>query len=261
MITVGTDIGSATTKAVLMKEKEVMGYSVLPTGVDCNLAANRVVEEVLAAAGRDSGGVDFVLSTGYGRRAIDFGDKTISEISANARGAVYIEPAARTVIDIGGQDTKVISLDGEGKVENFAMNDRCAAGTGRFIEKMADVFSMDVGALGRLALESREAITLNSTCTVFAESEVISLIARKVRREDIAAAIHSSVIKRVVTLLKSIRIREPVFFSGGGAKNPGLQKALKTELGLELHVPEEPQIVSAIGAALLAQEFSRKEGN
>ena len=253
-IAAGIDIGSTTTKAALIGEGEVLGHAVAATGANCRNAAEATLTRALELAGRDRSDIAYTLATGYGRRLVD-AEATISEITANAAGARYLtrdrEPT-RTIIDIGGQDSKVISLDPDGIVANFAMNDKCAAGTGRFLEVMSRILEVDLDELGALSLQSTEQVTISSICTVFAESEVISLLSEARSVPDIIAGVHRSIAKRVGDLARGVGIVEPVFFDGGPALNLGLQRALEAELSVELVVPGSPQVATAIGAAAMA---------
>lgn len=256
MISAGIDIGSSATKAVILKDKQMLSKAITPSRADPNQAAGFVLKEALKKA--DLSEVDVVVSTGYGRRAIDFIDETVTDITAGAKGAVFLGCPfndVRTVVDLGGQDTKVITLDENGYVANFVMNDKCAAGTGRFLEFMAGVLETKIEDLGNLSLKSRNPLKINSTCTVFAESEVVSLIVQKKKKEDIIAGLHESIAKRIAGMVREIGAEEPVFFCGGGAKNVGIKKALENNLAMNVYIPEEPQFVIALGAALIAKEL------
>lgn len=261
MITAGIDVGSVTTKAVLLSDSKIKGEYLSPTKADPNLAAQTAFNESLKVAGITADKVDFTISTGYGRRAIDYGDKTVTEISANAKGSVFLgspEGKVRTIIDLGGQDSKVISLDENGKIVRFMMNDKCSAGTGRFFEVMANALGVSLDHIGEMALRSTNPIKINSTCTVFAESEVISLIARRKKKEDIIAGLHESMAKKICTMAKEVGVNHVVFFDGGGAKNIGVKASLEKQLNVKIYVPEKPQFVVALGAALLAREGAKK---
>ena len=257
MITAGIDVGSVTTKVVLMDGDKIIGYHLVPTKADPNLAAKTSLEESLKVAGISQDKIGFTCSTGYGRRAIDYGDKVVTEISANAKGAVFLSSSVgkiRTIIDLGGQDSKTISLDDQGKITRFLMNDKCAAGTGRFMEVMANTLDVKLEDIGQFSLKSTNPTKINSTCTVFAESEVISLIARRVKKEDIIAGLHNSIAKRLATMAKGVSVKDVVFFDGGGAKNIGIKTALEKMLGVKIYIPEQPQFVVALGAALYARD-------
>lgn len=257
MIVAGVDIGSTTAKAVIMRDGEFVAHHVLPTGVDCDKAAWTAVQTSCQQIGISEKDIEYIVATGYGRRAINFGNESITEITANSKGAFWLGSSkgkVQTIIDIGGQDTKAISLDENGNIINFVMNDKCAAGTGRFMEVIAKALGETIDDFAQMSLKSDNAVTINSTCTVFAESEVISLIAKKEKKENIIKGIHNSVASRIVEMVKQVGLRPIIFFDGGGAKNIGLQKAIEEYLGTELFVTERPQIVVALGAAVIAEE-------
>lgn len=260
MIVCGIDIGSVTTKAVILKDEQILSKGLCPTGASPKLAAEEVLRKALDQANLLRGNLEYIVSTGYGRRAIEFGDKTVTEISCCGKGARWIgtpEGQVRTIIDLGGQDMKVISLEEDGAIADFVMNDKCSAGTGRFLEVMAGVLGVSLENFGELSLKSKTPIQINSTCTVFAESEVISLIAQGKNKEDIIAGIHFSIAERIVSMVRQVGEKEIVFFCGGGAKNKGIHNALKDRLGMKVYVPDQPQFVIGIGAALIAKESSK----
>jgi predicted CoA-substrate-specific enzyme activase len=249
MISVGIDSGSATTKAVLVIDDRVVTYKICPTGFDFLSAAKNVCEDVLADAGVDKKDVNGIYATGYGRNSIKFADRAVSEITAHTMGVYHLYPAVNGVIDIGGQDSKIISVN-EGKVTDFLMNDKCAAGTGKFLEYTAKALEVPIEELGSLALVSKEPASITSMCTVFAESEVISLRARGFKKEDIAAGLVESIARRVAVMVRQVGLKQNVAFVGGVAKNAGIKVFLEKELNISLYVPPEPQITGAIGAAL-----------
>ena len=256
-ITVGVDVGSTNTKLVLMDDSQIVAAEVRATGANCRNTAIALLESALASCGRERSDITRVVSTGYGRRMVDFTDDSISEIIANARGALWLQKengSVRTVIDVGGQDSKVISLGDSGRVVNFAMNDKCAAGTGRFLEVASRILEIDLDTLGRLSLQSKKPAQISSVCAVFAETEIVSLISHGERMEDIAAGLHHSIARRVGGLVATVGLREAVVFDGGPALNPGLIRAFEEELRVPLIVPSSPQIVTAIGAALIARD-------
>jgi predicted CoA-substrate-specific enzyme activase len=263
ILVAGVDIGSTTAKVVLLEDGRPVASAITPTGADCEAAAKKSLAMALADIKKSQEDVQYIVATGYGRRAIDFGNETITEISANAKGAIYLgsqKGQVKSIIDVGGQDTKAIVLDDKGRITNFVMNDKCAAGTGRFLEVIAKVLDEPMESFVKLSLDSKSPIGINSTCTVFAESEVISLIAKKVPKQDIIAGIHKSVAKRVADMARAAGAKPIVFFDGGGAINLALKKAIEKELGYEIFVTEHPQIVVALGAALTAHEnYSKKK--
>jgi len=255
----GIDIGSTSIKIVLIDgEENILGQAIAPTGSNFHRNTHEVFERLLAEQGLHRQAVRYAVSTGYGRKLYKEADETISEITANAAGARKSgseQGRVRTIINIGGQDLKVIRLDDEGHVGNFAMNDKCAAGTGRFLEMTARNLEVEVEKLGDLHLAAEGMpVTVNSTCTVFAESEIISLLANGHPREELAAGIHYSIARRVARLAKRMGIEDVVFFDGGPALNPGLARAIEDELMRPLVIPQNPQVTTAYGAALLACE-------
>lgn len=251
---VGIDVGSASAEALILKDGKILAYSILETGANSRKAAERALEEALKKAGIPRSEIGPIVATGYGRISVDFASQRVTEISCYAKGINFLYPEVRMVIDIGGQDSKAILVGKNGRVLDFVMNDKCAAGTGRFLEVMAKVMEVNVEELGKISLRSRGPAEISSTCTVFAESEVVSLIAKGIPVEDIAAGIHKAIARRVGAMARRIGVTPPVAFAGGVAKNAGVVKALEEELGVKLIVPEEPQIIGALGAALLASE-------
>lgn len=256
MITAGVDLGSTYLKVVVLKDWDRVGYGIAPTGHDHDLTSKQVLDKALEMAALKSEDIDYIVSTGYGRRVTSLANETISEISANARGVQWLgaELSVRTIIDIGGQDTKVIALDDDLQIINFAMNDKCAAGTGRFLEILAKVLDVPLDGMGALSLKSKEPVDITTTCLVFAKSEVATLIFQGYPKEDIIAGIHKAVARRLVAMAKKVGIRKVIFFDGGPARNIGMIKAMERELGMEMYVPDMPQIVTATGAALIAAE-------
>jgi len=252
MITAGVDVGAATAKTVIVADGHILSHAVIPTGDSVARAAERVTKAALAPVGLSMSDLSFVISTGYGRNGVAFANKAVTEIICHAKGVNFLMPAARTVIDIGGQDSKVIRVREQGTVSDFVMNDKCAAGTGRFLEVMAGVLGLDIGEMGPISLTSKEPCSISSTCTIFAETEMVSLRAEGRTREDLVAGIHRAVASRVAVLGRTVGYREQVVFTGGVAKNMGVKTALEVSIGLPVLVPDEPQIVGALGAALLA---------
>jgi predicted CoA-substrate-specific enzyme activase len=248
----GLDIGAATTKAVILRHGKIVSYAILSTGHSVHSATDKALEEARKKGDLGNSEFERVISTGYGRHSVSFADRAVSEIICHARGAHFIMPSARTVIDIGGQDSKVIALNEEGDVINFVMNDKCAAGTGRFIEVMANVLEVSLEDMGTLSLESKKPCSISSTCTVFAESEVVSLRAQGEARENLIAGIHKGIASRTATMGRSIGFSEDVAFTGGVAHNAGVKRYLESTIGMPIMVPDEPQITGALGAALLA---------
>lgn len=257
--TMGIDVGSTASKCVIMKDgSDIVAKSLVAVGTGTSGPA-RAIAEVLENAGMAREEMDFVLATGYGRNSLDgLADMQMSELSCHARGAAYLFPEVRTVVDIGGQDVKVIEIE-NGQMRNFVMNDKCAAGTGRFLDVMARVLEVKVEDLGRLGDESTREIGISSTCTVFAESEVISQLAVGTDKRDIIAGIHRSVAGRVSGLCNRVGVRELVVMTGGVAQNHGIVQALENQLGCEIHTSPLTQYNGALGAALFAYQKALKQ--
>ena len=259
MLVAGVDVGAATTKTVIISDGKVAGQDIIPTGDRIVVAAEKVTKLALEKAEmwRDNfdfkADFDYVISTGYGRHGVPFANKAVTEIICHAKGAHFLLPATRTIIDIGGQDSKAIGLDEKGNVSNFVMNDKCAAGTGRFLEVMAQVLGVTIEELGPIALTSKNPCQISSTCTIFAESEMVSLRAEGKLREDLIAGIVRAVSSRVAVMARTVGFRRDIVFTGGVAKNIGVRKALEEEIKMGIIVPEEPQTMGALGAALLAK--------
>lgn len=253
MTTLGLDIGSVAAKGVLLYKGDRYN-TVIPTGWSPLDSGNAIINSLLNKANIEKEQIDNMVVTGYGRVVHQAHSKTVTEIKCHARGVAALYPEVRTIIDIGGQDSKVIKVDDKGKVLDFAMNDKCAAGTGRFLQVMANALGMDVSQLGE-AEDLEETVKINSMCTVFAESEMVNLLAKGTSRGGIIAGLHDSVGQRVAAMVKRLGIREQIIFTGGVAINTGVKRALEKELGVSLHVPEECQFTGALGAALLAKEL------
>lgn len=250
----GIDIGSSSSKAVILdKNRRIIASAVINTGTGTQ-GPEKAVEAALASAGLSQEDIQYRVATGYGRILYDKADRQLTEISCHARGAAYLIPEARTIIDIGGQDAKIIRLDSDGRVENFVMNDKCAAGTGRFIEVMARILDCPIDQLAELAKLATEEIAISNTCTVFAESEVISQLASGAKRENVAKGAHHSIALRVAGLGGRVGIRPVVVMTGGVALNSEIVSALETEIGYRIIVAENPQAIGALGAALYASD-------
>ena len=253
----GIDIGSLSTDTVIIDEEgAILGYDVSRTGANSIVAAQRSFDMVLTKLGLKAGDISRVVATGYGRVSTALADKTVTEITCHARGAYALFPGTRTVVDIGGQDSKVIRIGTQGRVEDFAMNDKCAAGTGRFLEVMAKALDVELEGMGPLSMEATADISVSSMCTVFAESEVISLVAVGQPVADILSGIHEAIANRICALVDRVGLSPEVTMTGGVAKNIGLVEKMKKKLGCQLNLPVEPQIVGALGAAMLARELA-----
>jgi predicted CoA-substrate-specific enzyme activase len=255
MYTAGIDIGSISTKAVIMRDGQLLASRVILTGYNAENAGKKVFDAVLDDLQISASAITRIVATGYGRKSLAMADKSITEIMCHATGARYLNPLIRSIIDIGGQDSKAILLDDHGKVANFAMNDKCAAGTGRFLEVMARAMEVDLDEFGRMSLKADLSARISSLCTVFAESEIISLIAKGEKRENIIAGIHESICVRVLAMANRIGIKSPVMMTGGVAKNIGVVRAFEKAIGSPIEVSDYAQVNGAIGAALLAQDI------
>jgi len=255
MYVAGIDIGSITTKAAVLKNGKIIGTRVTFTGYNAELAGTTVFEDLLSFLHLNASDVAKVVSTGYGRNSMTSVDKAVTEIICHGAGAHYLNPHVRSIIDVGGQDSKAMVLDDEGKVRDFVMNDKCAAGTGRFLEVMARALEVDLDTFGDISLRAGQASKISSICTVFAESEVISLISKGEKRDNIIAGIHESVASRVSALARRIGVKEPLMMTGGVAKNVGVVRALEVKLGMYIEVSEYAQTNGAIGAAVIAMRL------
>ncbi|NFA59006.1 acyl-CoA dehydratase activase [Clostridium sporogenes] len=256
MYTMGLDIGSTTSKGVIMKDgKEIVASVLVPVGTGTS-GPLKLIKELKEKSNLTEKDIEKTVVTGYGRMQYK-ADKQISELSCHAKGVAFLIPSARTIIDIGGQDAKAMKLNDKGKLMNFIMNDKCAAGTGRFLDVMSGVLETDVSKLGEISEKSTKEVSISSTCTVFAESEVISHLSANAKKEDIVAGIHTSVVRRVSTLAMRVGIEDEVVMVGGVARNKGIVKAMEREIGHNIKVPELAQLTGALGAAIYAFEETK----
>ena len=252
----GIDSGSTSTDVVIIdRDKNIIAQSILPTGAGAAAGADRALDEALAQAGLSRSDINATVTTGYGRTAVGLGDQSITEITCHAKGAYFLDPSVRTIIDIGGQDSKVIRLDENGNVTNFVMNDKCAAGTGRFLELMARTLELSLDDMSRLGLEWKEDVTISSMCTVFAESEVVSLIAENRTPADIIHGLNRSVATKTCALCRRVGGEESYMMTGGVSKNRGVVTEIEKILGVKLHISDKAQLNGALGAALFALEL------
>lgn len=259
MYTMGLDIGSTASKGVVLKDGcEIIATSVIASGTGTS-GPERVRKELSEKTNLKREDFEKIVVTGYGRMNYEDADKQISELSCHAKGTSFLVKGVRTIIDIGGQDAKALVLDESGILQNFVMNDKCAAGTGRFLDVMAKILETDVSELGAISLKSNKEVSISSTCTVFAESEVISHLSAGENTEDIVSGIHSSVAKRVSSLAKRVGIKDRVVMVGGVARNQGVVRAMEEAIGMEVIVPEYPQLTGALGAAIYAYNEANKK--
>jgi predicted CoA-substrate-specific enzyme activase len=253
----GIDVGSTMTK-VLILDEGIIASIIGPTGPEHRRLANQVMEKALNQAALSFENITYIVSTGYGRINVPFADKQFTEITCHAKGVASLFPEAKTVIDIGGQDVKGIKIDGNGKIIDFAMNDKCAAGTGRFIEVIADTLGVPLDKVGGLSLQSENPAKISNICTIWAQQEVAASLAEGVPIFDLLAGVHQSLADRIIRMVNRLKVEEAIIVTGGGGKNRGLLKALSEQLGHEVLVPEEPLITGALGAALLGKEMAEK---
>lgn len=257
MYTLGIDIGSTTSKCVLLEDgKRIAAHVLVQAGTGTH-GPEQALQTIYTQSGIQKSEIAFTVATGYGRLTLPDADGEMSELSCHGKGIAAMYPDVRTIIDIGGQDAKVICLNSKGQMMNFAMNDKCAAGTGRFLDVMAGILHIDISELETEAEKSLQAVKISSTCTVFAESEVISQLANGASRPDVVAGICNSVASRVAALVKRTGVREKIFMSGGVARNGGVRKALETELGAEIMYSDFSQMMGAYGAAIYAWEKAK----
>jgi predicted CoA-substrate-specific enzyme activase len=253
----GIDVGSTMTKTVIL-DKGIIASIIGPTGPEQRRLANKVMEEALNRAALSFQAITYIVSTGYGRINVPFADKQFTEITCHAKGIVNLFPKAKTIIDIGGQDVKGIKIDAAGKIVDFVMNDKCAAGSGRFIEVIADTLGVPLDKVGDLSLQSKNPVKISNICTIWAQQEVAASLAQGISISDLLAGVHHSLADRICRMVNRLRVEEAVIVTGGGAKNRGLLKALSEQLGHEILVPEEPLITGALGAALMGKEIVEK---
>lgn len=251
----GVDVGSTQTKAVILdEERQIVGRSLMDTGANIGRAAERAFGEALREAGLDRDEIVYVIGTGYGRFKVTFGDAQVTEITCHAKGAISFFPATRTVIDMGGQDAKGIKIGPNGEVADFVMNDKCAAGTGRFLANAADVLGLSLDTIGPLSLQGRNPVRLSTVCTVFVESDIMAYLAQGKRVEDILAGVHSAIAARTISLVRRVGLEQEITFTGGVSRNVGMVRALEEKLGHPLNVCAEAHYMGALGAVFLALE-------
>lgn len=247
-------MGTAFIKVVILNKENILTGLVMPSGKNYKETAEKIMQSALEKAGLKMQDISAITATGYGSANAPFADKKLSEMSCQVRGARHIFPSARTVIDIGSQSTKVIRLDGQGRMKDFVANEKCAAGNGRFLQVLARVLGLKLDDLGPLSLKAEKEVKFTTSCAVFVESEVISRVAEQQKKEDILAGAHASIASKVASLVQRIGSEGDCVLTGGGALNVGLVKSIKDKLDCPLFIPEEPQIIAALGAALNARD-------
>jgi predicted CoA-substrate-specific enzyme activase len=254
MITAGVDIGAKTIKVALVEDGKMMAKSLVPAGLDTVAATEQALNEALASAGIGKEKVDRFMATGTGRKECPFTDDQITEVGAAVKGITHLLKSCRSVIDVGAEEGRTVRCDENGKVIDFAYNEKCAAGAGTFAEGMARALQVSLEELGPLSLKSRQAVPMNAQCAVFAESEVVTLIHAKTPREDIARAVLDAIASRIVSMARKVGFEKDIALIGGVARNPGFVEAMKRGLETDVYVPEDPEYVGALGAALAAAE-------
>jgi len=254
----GVDVGSTQTKAIIIDEAgAIVARALTDTGANVIQAAEHAFGQALAAAQLSEVDVEYVIGTGYGRYRVTFGHDQITEISCHGRGAVHMFPRTRTVLDMGGQDTKAIRVSANGEIDDFSMNDKCAAGTGRFLGAASAALQIPLDQLGPVALTYGRAVRISTTCTVFAESEVLSWLGKGKKVEDILWGVHQSIAVRSYALLRRVGIEEEITFTGGVARNGAMVKAIEDKLGVPVNISEDSHFMGALGAALFAMDRIR----
>ncbi|NOZ02545.1 MAG: CoA activase [Deltaproteobacteria bacterium] len=254
MITAGVDCGAKNVKVVVLKDGVVVGKAMASAGMDTEAAVEKAFEAALEESGLSRDSIDKVVSTGAGKDEPQFVDDTVTDVGADARGMHHLYPEVRTVIDVGAEEGRAIRIDANGKVVDFAINEKCAAGAGAFTEAMARALEVKVEEMGELSLKSTQAIPMNAQCAVFAESEVISLVHRKTPKPDMARAIHDAIADRITSMVRRVGIEEKIALTGGVAKNIGFVKSLKEDMETDVIIPDEPDYTGAIGAAFVAAD-------
>lgn len=254
MITAGVDCGSKNVRVVILRDGQVAGKATVLAGMDTSAAAEQAYDEALCEVGVSRDEVERIVATGAGKREARFRDDTVTEVGADARGAHYLRPDVRTLVDVGADEGRAIKITAKGKVADFAINDKCAAGVGAFAEAMARALEVPLEQLGELSLQSTEAIPINAQCAVFAESEVVSLVHRKTSKPDMARSIHDAIADRITSMVRRVGVEERIALIGGVARNIGFVKSLEEDLDTTVVIPDEPEFVGALGAALAATD-------
>ena len=252
MISLGIDIGSSAIKSVLLKDDKIIAHDMVITGGNNKKQVDRTCNNICAKAGMEFREVDKIVTTGYGRNAVSFSSKAVSEIICHAKGMHFINPRIKTILDIGGQDTKAIRLDDVGNISDFVMNDKCAAGCGKFLEVVARSLELELGDLGKISNRSTQEKKISSMCVVFAETEIVSLVAQGTPVEDIVKGVISSISDRAISLMKSVGLLEPIGMCGGVTNNIGVIETIEEKLQTKLLIPENAQHIGALGAAIIA---------
>ena len=255
MITAGIDCGAKTVKVVILKDDKVIGKAIIPAGIDTKKASEKAFEEALKEAGIKKEDIDKIVATGAGRADQPFTKDSVTEVSADAKGINFLYPNVHTVIDVGAEESRAIRVDGKGMVMDFAVNEKCAAGSGAFIEAMARALEVTVEEIGPLSLQYKQEIAMNAQCAVFAESELVTLVHQQTPKPDMARAIHAGISDRIVSMARRAGLEPDIAVIGGVAKNPGFIDCLNKDLNTKVIVPDDPEFVGALGAAIAAKEI------
>jgi len=259
MIVAGCDVGSLTTKAVILNNTRIISHALIPSSFNPEKSASEVMDMALSNAGLTMKDIGFCVGTGYGRDRIPFVGKAISEIACHAKGAHWLLQSVRTIIDVGGQDCKAIRLDEKGNIVRFITNDKCASGTGRFLEVMAKLLGLELDDLGKLSAQARNPISLAATCTAWAQAEVIMHLNSNTSKADLASGINQAMAARVAILAKTVGVQKDVCMTGGVAKNAGVLEAMEKQLGVPMRrLRVDPQVIGALGAAVFARDMMGK---
>jgi benzoyl-CoA reductase subunit A len=260
LITTGIDIGSLSTKVVLVEENDILAWALLPTGIDGTETARKLLDSILNEKGIVIGDIQYIVSTGYGRLEVPFAQANFTEISCHARGANWLCPEVRTILDMGGQDCKAIKCDERGNVLDFVMNEKCAAGTGRYLERVAATMEIPIEQIGPLSLqEVKEPVTISNYCAIFAQNDILSHLREGKNINDILAGAHDAISGRIYDLLERVGVVEVFTITGGISKNIGVVKRIEDKVGMKAYIPFEPQIVGALGAAIFARDQVQKD--
>jgi benzoyl-CoA reductase subunit D len=258
MISAGIDLGAKTVKVVLLKDgREILGQALIPAGPDVKRSVEEAWRKLESETGVERAAIEIIVATGMGKNDAQGAAKTVTEVGADAKGANFLFPEVRTVIDVGAEEGRAIRVDNQGRVVDFAINEKCAAGAGAFTEAMARALEVKIDELGPLSLRSTKEVAMNAQCAVFAESELVSLVHSRTEKPDIAQAIHKAIADRITSLVRRVGLEEKVLLIGGVAKNVGFIEALQKELGTAVLLAQDPEFVGALGAAVIAAEGAK----
>jgi benzoyl-CoA reductase subunit D len=252
MVAAGIDCGAKTVKVVLMKDGQIISKNLVMAGIDAKASVNEAFDEALRRAGLTRDHVDNIVATGAGKKEVTFAKDSITEVAAAAKGAIYLNPAVRTVVDVGAEEGRAIKVDESSKVVDFAINEKCAAGAGAFTEAMARALEVRIEDMGPLSMKSTQVVPMNAQCAVFAESELVTLVHSKVPKPDMARAIHDAIADRIISMIRRVGIEKEILLIGGVAHNIGFVDSMRRGLGTNVVIPKDPEFVGALGAALAA---------